>query len=281
IYALGAVLYEMLTGDPPYTGSTAQAVLGKIIQGVPVSATAVRKSIPANVDAAIRKALEKLPADRFTGADDFAKALGNPSFRHGADPDAVVAGAGAGPWKISTLAASAAALVLAGTTFNAVNRPEPVRPVERFGVPFLEGQEPVYIASAGFDLSPNGSMLVYRHNPGTGQVLFVRRWDDLRATPVRDTEEASDPAVSHDGLELAFSQGGEIRVLALAGGPVRTLMQAELPEWGRDGFVYGSTDSGLVRVPRTGGAVETVSRLEAGDENHIFGDVLPDQRGAL
>ena len=83
-YALAAVLYEMLTGDPPYVGSTAQAVLGKIIQGAPVSATQIRKSVPANVDAAIRKALEKLPADRFTGAQDFAKALAEAST--GLDP---------------------------------------------------------------------------------------------------------------------------------------------------------------------------------------------------
>jgi serine/threonine-protein kinase len=72
IYALGCVLYEMLVGEPPYLGNTAQAVLGKIIQGLPVSATAARKSIPRNVDAAIRKALEKLPADRFTDAHGFA-----------------------------------------------------------------------------------------------------------------------------------------------------------------------------------------------------------------
>ena len=74
-YALACVLYEMLVGEPPYLGNTAQAVLGKIIQGAPVSATALRKSIPANVDAAVRKALETLPADRFTGAQDFARAL--------------------------------------------------------------------------------------------------------------------------------------------------------------------------------------------------------------
>ena len=82
-YALAAVLYEILVGDPPYVGSTAQAVLGKIIAGAPVSATQIRKSVPTNVDAAIRKALEKLPADRFKGAQEFARALADPAFRHG------------------------------------------------------------------------------------------------------------------------------------------------------------------------------------------------------
>ncbi|NIW38520.1 MAG: protein kinase, partial [Gemmatimonadetes bacterium] len=98
-YALACVLYEMLVGEPPYPGSTAQAVLGKIIQGVPVSATAVRKSIPAHVDAAIRKALEKLPADRFTGAHDFAKALADPTFRHGAEQASAAEGGVSGTWK--------------------------------------------------------------------------------------------------------------------------------------------------------------------------------------
>ena len=83
IYALGAVLYEMLVGEPPYTGNTAQAVLGRIIAGELASATKERSSVPANVDAAIRKSLEKLPADRFTGAEYFARALADPGFRHG------------------------------------------------------------------------------------------------------------------------------------------------------------------------------------------------------
>ena len=90
-YALACVLYEMLVGEPPYIGNTAQTVLGKIIQGLPVSATSVRKSIPANVDAALRKALEKLPAGRFTGAQEFARALADPGFTHGE-----VTGVGAG-----------------------------------------------------------------------------------------------------------------------------------------------------------------------------------------
>ncbi|MGD8321973.1 MAG: serine/threonine-protein kinase, partial [Gemmatimonadota bacterium] len=87
-YSLACVLYEMLVGEPPYLGNTAQAVLGKIIQGAPVSATSMRRSIPLHVDAAIRKGLEKLPADRFTGAQELARALADENFRHGAVPGA-------------------------------------------------------------------------------------------------------------------------------------------------------------------------------------------------
>ena len=74
-YALGCVLYEMLVGEPPYGGSSAQAVLGKILAGKHVSAMEERPSVPANVDAALRCALEKLPADRFTSAQEFVRAL--------------------------------------------------------------------------------------------------------------------------------------------------------------------------------------------------------------
>jgi serine/threonine-protein kinase len=82
IYAIACVLYEMLVGEPPYLGNTAQAVLGKIIAGQAVSATRHRPAIPTNVDAVIRKALEKLPADRFSTAEAFATALTDVGFRH-------------------------------------------------------------------------------------------------------------------------------------------------------------------------------------------------------
>jgi serine/threonine-protein kinase len=141
VYALGCVLFEMLVGDPPYSGSTAQAVLGKIIQGLPVSATAARKAVPRNVDAAIRKALEKLPADRFARADQFAKALADPGFRHG-EEDAAVAAARAGAWRPLALAASATTLTLAAV-LGWLLRPAPPLPVGRFESPFRAGQEAV------------------------------------------------------------------------------------------------------------------------------------------
>ncbi len=96
-YALGCVLYEMLLGDPPFVGNTAQAVLGKIIAGEVKSATEERPSVPANVDGAIQKALEKLPADLFASEQDFAKALADELFRFGVLATAD-AGADACPW---------------------------------------------------------------------------------------------------------------------------------------------------------------------------------------
>ncbi len=82
-YALGCVLYEMLVGEPPYTGSNAQAILAKIITSEPVSAAATRESVRPHIDGAIRQALERLPADRFSTASAFAKALTDPEYRYG------------------------------------------------------------------------------------------------------------------------------------------------------------------------------------------------------
>ncbi|MDH4351956.1 MAG: serine/threonine protein kinase, partial [Gemmatimonadota bacterium] len=80
IYSLGSVLYEMLTGNPPHVGASAQQIIMKIVTEEAAPLTRVRKSVPGNVAAAVAKAIEKLPADRFATAADFAAALQNPGF---------------------------------------------------------------------------------------------------------------------------------------------------------------------------------------------------------
>jgi len=75
IYALGCVLYEMLAGDPPFTGATPQVVIKRhSLDPVPSLQTA-RDTTPESVRVAIEKALSKVPADRFRTADEFAEAL--------------------------------------------------------------------------------------------------------------------------------------------------------------------------------------------------------------
>ena len=80
VYSLASVLYEMLAGEPPHGGGSAQQIIMKIITETPQPVTARRKSVPPNVSAAVSKALEKLPADRFGSAAEFAGALANPHF---------------------------------------------------------------------------------------------------------------------------------------------------------------------------------------------------------
>ena len=80
IYSLGSVLYEMLAGEPPHVGHSAQQIIMKIIAEDVQPVTKHRKSVPPNVAAAVAKSLEKLPADRFETAKAFADALDNASF---------------------------------------------------------------------------------------------------------------------------------------------------------------------------------------------------------
>jgi hypothetical protein len=88
VYSLAAVLYEMLSGEPPVTGPTAQAMIAKLMTERPTRLRVVRSSIPEAVDAAVAKALDKTPADRFASAGDFSRAL---EVRTATEPTIVVA----------------------------------------------------------------------------------------------------------------------------------------------------------------------------------------------
>ena len=75
IYALGCVLYEMLAGEPPFTGPTAQAIVAKRLTGPVPPITRVRDTVPPGVERALGRALARVPADRFASAAEFADAL--------------------------------------------------------------------------------------------------------------------------------------------------------------------------------------------------------------
>ncbi len=91
IYALGCVLYEMLAGEPPFTGPTAHTIIAKRLRGPVPSVRQLRSSVPGSVDDTIRRALAVVPADRFTSAEEFARALTQPRTdaapSSGASPD--------------------------------------------------------------------------------------------------------------------------------------------------------------------------------------------------
>src|SRR5688500_910502 len=75
VYSLGAMTYEMLAGEPPFTGPTVQAIVAKVMSSEPAPIASLRKSVPASVAEAVHAALEKLPADRCESAKAFSDAL--------------------------------------------------------------------------------------------------------------------------------------------------------------------------------------------------------------
>jgi serine/threonine-protein kinase len=274
-FALACVLYEMLVGEPPYPGTTAQAVLGKIIQGAPVSATAVRKSIPLNVDAAIRKALEKIPADRFSTARGFAAALADPGFRHGALPAGVAGGEEPGRWKKIALGTSTLSLLLlAALTIAALAPGEPLE-VERFKLRTVEGQSPNY----EFAVANDGSAMVFQIVRDGVPRLMVRRLENLEPTEIPGTEDGYGPVFSPDDSEVGFITGSSLKVAPIGGGVVRTLADSVFccSRWGEDGFIYYSNVNRTIsRVPANGGPIEQMT-TNLGDTDGQHGDfqILP------
>ncbi len=75
IYSLGAVMYEMLAGEPPFLGSSAQAIVARLITASPTPLRVIRDTIPEGLAAAIDKSLAKIPADRQASASEFARSL--------------------------------------------------------------------------------------------------------------------------------------------------------------------------------------------------------------
>ena len=80
VYALGAVVYEMLSGEPPFTGTTAQAIVARVLTEDPRPLAPRRHTVPRHLEAAVLTALEKLPADRFPTAAAFAEALQDKTY---------------------------------------------------------------------------------------------------------------------------------------------------------------------------------------------------------
>jgi serine/threonine-protein kinase len=283
---LGAVIYEMLTGDPPHTGSSSQAVIARLLTERPRAIRATRPNVAAHVEAAVERALEKLPADRFASAREFAEAL------TGARPVAAAERAPTSavialpterrfiwllPWAIA-LAASAVAIA---TTI----RPKPAPPVAvrlqveipdtvqvRLGYGLALSRDGTQLVFSGTAASPNPS-------PAAGaapRTLYLRRLADEISLPVRGAEDARNPAFSPDGQTLLFVAGTQAQVEGGEGGmtlrtvPVSGGISKEIARdvgasaaWGENGEVFFTSARGLEAVSSNGGDRRLVSPASA------------------
>ena len=291
VYALGAVLYELLTGDPPFTGSTAQAVVARVVTESPRPMLPQRHTIPPHVETAVLTALEKLPADRFATAAQFAEALARPGAATVPTRSATAAGPALPsprtaratimaliPWTVALLAVAGAALV-------AWRRPAtPPRHVIRFGIQLPRDAQPVGAVGSTIAFSPGGSQVVYVGKAPSGQRLYSRRMDSPDPVAIAGSEGASLPFFSPDEQGLGFLQGGKLVKVAVTGGPVTPIAavvgQVYGATWTAGDTVVFATDSGLMDVPAAGGIPRLIARPDTG-EAFLFPEALPGGRAVV
>ena len=286
VYALGCVFYEMLVGEPPFTGPTPQAIVAKVITEKAPLVTAARDTVPAHVAAAIAKALSKLPADRFESAKAFAEALTNPAFTTagtapsaGPRPTGLTAGRVAVlPW--SLLAVAIVALGVALTRRPGAAAGDVVRAI-------LELPRGTAIGYPSLALSRDGSRVVVSALQDGARLLFQRPLDRLEFTAIPGSEGGQRQFLSPDGQWVAFGSGAKVRKVPLDGGPAVDVADGRWAggDWTTDGMILYTPDyvSGLWRVPAGGGAPEQLTAPDSarGELAHWWPQVLPDGEHVL
>ena len=268
-YALACVLYEMLAGQPPHDGGSAQQVIMKIITEVPADLTTRRKTVPAYVAAAVEQALEKLPADRFDSMRTFAAALAEPnSTARTTRARSVATPVGGGSRTYALVGATALLFAVAAWGWL---RPTPTPSVLRYELPIASLAN---ASSFSTDLqaplsASDGSFLVYAA-PRTGDASWVQLYRKSReqasGTPIEGSEYATSFALSPDERWIAFTANSQLRKVPVSGGVPEVLVSANVygpggVAWLEDGsLLFGKSERGLPVLTRIGsdGGVERV-----------------------
>jgi serine/threonine-protein kinase len=261
VYALGCVLYEMLAGEPPFTGPTPQAIVARVVTEEPRSLSLQRKTIPPNVEASVQRALQKLPADRFATAADFAHALVDTSLTHATV--ALRAGAPRRRTALVPILAAAAVLATLAAAWGWLGRPAaPAGRVTRVHMPLPAGQALSGAYGQRFAFSNDGSHLAYvGESPAGGRQIWIRPMNALEGRALAGTLGAMAPVFSPDGAWVAFVSDGKLRKVPVTGGPVVTVADSANQviagaAWLADGTIVFSHDNwNFYRVSQDGGPV--------------------------
>ena len=252
IYSLGAVTYEMLSGEPPFTGPTVQAVVARVMTEEPRPLTSQRRNVPANVAAAVSHALEKIPADRFASAHEFADALNNASFTFSSDArssSGLVLHSSRHGWALITLSVLAMLLgATAGTGWWRATHPPLADPV-RFTLTLEKNESLVNQPGLSFAVSPDGRTIAYIASTSTGRFIHVQKLAEARGQAIAGTDGAYDIRFSPDGKSIAFYAGlGDaakdkrqgIFKVPVDGGPVVFVQAASGSGW--QGMTWGTAE---------------------------------------
>lgn len=290
VYALGCVLYEMLTGEPPFNGPSAQAIIAKVMSSEPEPVTTLRRTVPPPVAHAIHIAIQRLPVDRFPSAAKFGEALTSPTA--GATVPHFAATAMPLSRNRPALLFAGLALLAAGVAtwslLRAIRAPD--GGVERFALALPGGQAVEATSGTWLELTPDGGAFVY---PVTGtdgvQRLWYRRLDQLDAVPIAGTENGTSPTFSPDGKQIAYVTVNPfaVKVLPVAGGQP-TVARSEGVSgggvaWSEDGYLYYDANDAVARVRPDGSGYEIVMPVDtaSGESAVAWIEALPDGGGIL
>ena len=287
IYALGAVMYEMLAGDAPFIGSSVQAIVAKVLSEKPTPIHTLRDTVPEHVERAVLTALAKLPADRFANAAEFASALG------AAQQSTTISGARRSaapsfnsrlmrvlPWAVVvTLGAVLLWQRRAPAASVATSRQQVVLWKFAFASPVNPGATRLGYQAA---IAPDGSAIVYSDSGASGRMLMRKARDAAVASPIPGTEQGVSPSFSPDGKWVLFStQTGDLRkVPSAGGGGAVTIVESKVMTalnsnaWLSDGSIVQSMGPGAQRVTADGVPLPAPNLSAAGANSGGQNDVL-------
>jgi serine/threonine-protein kinase len=286
IYSLASVLYEMLSGQPPHIGGSAQQVIMKIIveQARPVNQ--LRRSVAANVVAALEKALEKLPADRFENAKAFGDALASGNFSYATTAaTAVGMGSAAGSrlgGRYASLAGWAVAIIALAIAGGVGLRGPAEQSTRRLD---LSLSNLVVKPSSDIAISPDGTMLAAAATAGDVDGIFIRHLDgDPEFRKVPGTDGGTYPAFSPDNQWIVFRRLNDRALVKInvSGGGAMVLVDGSsglvpfFPHWGDDDRIVFSGPNGSGIVSASGGNVTPLPKASG-----LRPFLLPDGSGVL
>ena len=247
VYSLGAVLYEMLAGEPPYSGATEQAIIAKMLTERPTRLRTLRDFVPQALEQSVAKALARVPADRFQSAGAFAQS-------------AAAAMTSTGASRISPRTrkfAVGGAIIVSAAVAGAIGLARRESPIE----PLVLGKATQITAEEGLEIhpaiSPDGKFVAYSAGSTQHMRIFIRPIAGGRTIPLLDDPGAmqSHPRWSPDGSSILFLDRDGALLAPALGGSARRLVPgtAQQPvttaDWSPDGrqFSFVRGDSLFVR----------------------------------
>jgi eukaryotic-like serine/threonine-protein kinase len=277
IFSLGAVLYEMVTGQKAFQGKSQLSVASAILEKEPAPISGIKPMTPPALDHAIRRCLAKDPEQRWQTARDLGLELN--WLTESRTPPNILAAAGQRTSGRQWLAWSVAALLGITAALIAIlhwgRRPPVAEPV-RFDLPLLPG-------TLSFALSPNGRQLAFPA-PGPDGRVWIRPLDSLEARSLPGTENVQTPVFwSPDSRFIAFQAGDKLKKIDVSGGPPQPICDisgiALGGAWNRDGtIIFGTVGNGIMQVPAAGGVPTFVTGTSGRNEVHVFPSFLSDGR---